>query len=546
MSDGHSRSGIEGWVRDDGPMWREVESEGTTDTGRRRSSLRFGPVVSLVAAAVLVSRGHRSAALAAVVLGFLLVQVTTLSPSAHGLIERGLTALARAFGRLLTALLLGLIEVVLFIPCWAAFTIAGLDPLHARRGGHWLARAEPGPRRVAHRAFAGEAAVRPSRSAPPAGHRWGRAVTIAVGLLAFDLLLGAVLGGTRLLPGSRGADISDTREWHRSWLDTPAYEGLPWARGYVRDLSNEMTETVPRYRSYLVYGEEDFASATVNVVGGRRVSYVASRPRGADSVRVAFFGGSTMFGEGQRDLHTIPSEFVRAAEAEGIRVEAQNFGVSAWVIWQEYLAFEQALARGEHYDLAIFYDGINEKAVQTYGYSPDPTNSAYPTLQEFAHDYHDQYSTYPGFLDGLTGLVDSYVAASGTARVIDRLKGTGGVNSSGVGYRSLAPEQDQYDAMLSIYRRAVGRILELADEYGVRVRFFWQPRRLGWPDRVLRSLPAETADISNAFDGHPDVYVDDDHTNEDGARLVARSLLVSVREDLRETHRATRRAPSDP
>lgn len=525
-------------------MWRDLGSGRAIGTTRRsRSSLRIGALLSILAVVILVLRGHVSAAVAVVVLGILLAQVSSLSRVALDLLERALQGLFRSVGRLLTVLLLGLMFLVFLTPVWLVLTIAGLDPLRTRPSGHWLVRVEPGARFSPRRSFTREAAVRPTPRKSARGHRWARVATIVGGFLVFDLLLGAVLGGTHLLPGARGADISDTKAWHDSWLDTPAYEGLPWASGYVRDLSNSMTETVPDYRSYLVYGEEDFASGTVNVVHGRRISYEASMPRGAEPARVAFFGGSTMFGEGQRDLHTIPSEFVRAAEAEGIRVEAQNFGVSAWVIWQEYLAFEQALARGEHYDMAIFYDGINEKAVQTYAYSPDPTNSGYPALQEFAHEYHRRYGTYPGFTDGVGGLVHSILEASGTVRVVNHLRGTDGVNSTGLDYRSLAPERDQYEATVSIYRRAVDRIVDLADDHGVKVHFFWQPRRLGWPAWVLRSLPDETVDVSSTFDHHQEVYVDDDHTNEVGARLMARTLLASVRADLMESHPATRQVP---
>lgn len=50
---------------------------------------------------------------------------------------------------------------------------------------------------------------------------------------------------------------------------------------------------------------------------------------------VWFFGGSTMFGFGQRDEHTIPSEIVRSPAADGHRIEAVNVGTPTWAIWQE-------------------------------------------------------------------------------------------------------------------------------------------------------------------------------------------------------------------
>ena len=68
-----------------------------------------------------------------------------------------------------------------------------------------------------------------------------------------------------------------------------------------------------------------------------------------------------MFGWFQRDEHTIPSEFARLAEADGIPVRVVNYaharlrelaGVAA--------AAGSSSAGGQRPDLAVFYDGANE------------------------------------------------------------------------------------------------------------------------------------------------------------------------------------------
>ncbi len=56
---------------------------------------------------------------------------------------------------------------------------------------------------------------------------------------------------------------------------------------------------------------------------------------------VWFFGASALFGDGQRDDHTIPSEFARLAEADGIPVEVRNYGRPGIAMWQELELFEQ-------------------------------------------------------------------------------------------------------------------------------------------------------------------------------------------------------------
>ena len=67
-----------------------------------------------------------------------------------------------------------------------------------------------------------------------------------------------------------------------------------------------------------------------------------------------------MFGLYQRDEHTIPSEFARLAEADGIPLRVVNYGSLAYVNWQEVLLLEQLVTGGSEPDLAVFYDGFNE------------------------------------------------------------------------------------------------------------------------------------------------------------------------------------------
>ena len=94
-----------------------------------------------------------------------------------------------------------------------------------------------------------------------------------------------------------------------------------------------------------------------------------------------------MFGVGQRDEHTIPSEVARLAEDDGVALEVHNYGLPGWVAWQEVQYLERLLARGERYDLAVFYDGFNELLVQGTGYSADPTHLGADVMDRFARDF---------------------------------------------------------------------------------------------------------------------------------------------------------------
>jgi hypothetical protein len=65
------------------------------------------------------------------------------------------------------------------------------------------------------------------------------------------------------------------------------------------------------------------------------------------------------------------------------------------------------------------------------------------------------------------------------------------------------------------------------------VRFFWQPQRAGWPSAITDRLPPDVVDLSAVFDGsEDDIYIDEVHTNELGARIVAEALWAELGPEL--------------
>ena len=81
----------------------------------------------------------------------------------------------------------------------------------------------------------------------------------------------------------------------------------------------------------------------INVVDGKRVTWTPP-PCSCRRVRVWVYGGSTTWGVGQRDGHTIPSELARAAWADGVALEVENRGVGGDAHWEEAQRFAWDLA----------------------------------------------------------------------------------------------------------------------------------------------------------------------------------------------------------
>ncbi len=154
----------------------------------------------------------------------------------------------------------------------------------------------------------------------------------------------------------------------------PAFRDSPWTATVLAEQSD-----LPGVRdAYLGYRLGDSASQYTNVVDGERLSY---RPAGSGRrVSVWFFGGSALFGDGQRDAHTIPSEFARRAESDGIPSTCTITAGPPPRCGRSSSCSSSWSRAGSEPDLVVFYDGFNDLAWQlNLELTPEPTNYFDPT-----------------------------------------------------------------------------------------------------------------------------------------------------------------------
>ena len=71
-------------------------------------------------------------------------------------------------------------------------------------------------------------------------------------------------------------------------------------------------------------------------------------------------GGSSLWGFGARDDHTIPSLIARELHEHGVRVEIRNLAEIGYVSTQEMIALSASSSRAIGPDLVLFYDGVND------------------------------------------------------------------------------------------------------------------------------------------------------------------------------------------
>ncbi len=117
------------------------------------------------------------------------------------------------------------------------------------------------------------------------------------------------------------------------------------------------------WHSY-IYGRcHKFAGEFINVdkKGLRKTWNSFVDPGAKNTLKIFFFGGSTGWGMGARDDHTVPSELSRMlSEKLSCSVEVTNFSENGYVATQSLLMLMLELRQGNIPDVVLFYDGIND------------------------------------------------------------------------------------------------------------------------------------------------------------------------------------------
>ncbi len=511
------------------PSWARPPAAEVTPT---HPALAIG--IPLVIAAVFWLLDRRTLAVIVVGLATLVMGASRLSPSFARIVHRIVTAVGRAVGSVLTILLLGGMWLLVFVPVGLVMKLLRVDPLESPGlvpGTRWQRHVDSAPRLYRHQ-FARERA--PVREATT---RWGRirhaVAVVIVALVVFAAVdLGVGVGWDRVDPQDA------TRK--PAWEKAAAHADDSWAAEYYAAVRRRRFEYDPA-RAFI---PTDVSSPYLNVEGGIRRSYRPAAASGTGTVRIFFFGGSVLWGLGQRDDHTIPSEIARRAEAENLNVEVTNYGQSAYSLWQEVRLFEELLASGQVPDIAVFLDGYND-TVARYdwpGTGRDPTTLEGDFRELLARgEAHRRAERGPA--GAVRGAIELYANHSATGRIWQALFGAPQYRPKKPSTPSPAEIAEQVAVS---YERSVDVARRLGASYGVDTFFFWQPTVVDKPEvaqgeqfvtgskwtgfasvwsEVTPQVTDVAIDLTGVYDGHPEaLFTDIVHTNERGAALIAERI----------------------
>lgn len=503
--------------------WSEVPAPISTAPRRWRAALPV--VVPLCLAGLFWALGLRVAAAAIAIAAIGLAAATAVRPSVAARIEAVLASVGRGVGHVLTAVLLGLVEAVVFLPLSLLARLFRRDPLTRDRrgstGGQWSGRTgaeDPAPRRP----YALEAV---HRTRGPV-FRVAYASVRVIGWVVIVLVLNYALGWTwDEFFGSHDTPVAAavSEQTAGELAASPAMADAPWARDYWREFRALDYEFHP----YLLSRVAPTDGRYVQVDGAVRRSYEPEDLPDA-APEVWFLGGAALWGEGQRDLLTIPSMVAKAAEAAGTPIRAVNLGQPGYTSWQAALLLEQELAVRPAPDLVVFYDGAADVAVQLEQPSRDPS--------------HYNVRGITGALTGrdsareqAQGWWDDYRETSVVNRLLEQVQGVFGVQAAA------ADEPGLGDRVADLHARSVDLARFVAGEHDVDTLFTWQAASgVAGDGGAYRQVagaddqgPNGAVDLSEALDDEAEaVYLDGVLTNERGAEVVAGRLWALIAAEL--------------
>ncbi len=120
----------------------------------------------------------------------------------------------------------------------------------------------------------------------------------------------------------------------------------------------EQGQTIVRWLPYSYWTVALFDGEFINVdrQGLRYTPLYADEA----AASIYFFGGSTLWGEGARDAYTIPGQAAKLLSDAGHPAIVLNYGQTGYVSTQDLILFQAQLTLGRAPDIAVFYQGFND------------------------------------------------------------------------------------------------------------------------------------------------------------------------------------------
>ncbi len=236
-------------------------------------------------------------------------------------------------------------------------------------------------------------------------------------------------------------------------------------QGWIREYFREQDEGGVEWRPYVYWRRRPYRGQYLNIddAGLRRTWNKTSSPA-PGQLKVFMFGGSTLWSVGARDEFTIPSLVSKKLAA---RLESgawvTSFAEIGYVSTQGVIALMLELRSGNVPDVVVFFDGVNDTfSAFEHGVAGIPQNESH-RVAEF--DAFKRFKWRQTVVENMA----LYKLAAAHVRSRGRAPSVGAARADDGSTDALAR------AVGEVYLGNVGLLKALAQRYGFRAVFFWQP-----------------------------------------------------------------------
>ncbi len=243
-----------------------------------------------------------------------------------------------------------------------------------------------------------------------------------------------------------------------------AYGDAAWVREYFKE---HLASSSVRWESYVYWRCRPFQGEYVNVneQGLRRtVNHATAEQEASAPVRIFMFGGSTLWGTGVPDEHTICSILSGLLHEKGFSVDVTNFGALGYVSTQGVITLIRQLQCGNVPDVVVFYDGFND------AWAGFQQNEAGLPLNEVNRrkEFNLLNATQTSF--------PAVVLFHHALPAITRLQETGLFRPRRVPkFKERADLTDLSERVVDAYANNLRVVEALGQEYGFKTVFYWHP-----------------------------------------------------------------------
>ncbi len=328
----------------------------------------------------------------------------------------------------------------------------------------------------------------------------------------------------------------------------PVYANLEW----TTEMFAEEDRIHPLFVPYIMWRSQEFHGKHITITpAGLRKTWNPPLT-GHEKVKKVFcFGGSTTWGVGARDDFTLPSLLAQKLNQGPTRYVVENYGEKGFSLTQEVINLVLLLKQGHLPDYAIFYDGINEVMVGTKNGEPGSIFGAdIIRRQLFRRDKETAWRKIANELQR-TKISQAFLDLS---RLTQSRQDQEGVIT-------LQEETDMNrlaEAIVADYLRNVEVVKRLAQAYGFKPLFIWQPSPCAakgltpeekamiaaWEEKKMIKMYQMVYDkmkpvqldhfynIADMFDNKQEsVFISWAHLTEKGNDLVAEKLVSILQQD---------------